>query len=75
MDHDKCRVMIGVGSLTPDKHGYKKYVGWGSISDSTAASVLYCSDLIEKWKSEVMRFKEEISQIFRPILWLRYVYT
>jgi len=52
MDKNRCRVMVGVGSLELDKHGYKQNIGWGSIADSTAASVLYSSGLAQKWRSE-----------------------
>ena len=56
MHGDRCRVLIGVGSLTPEKHGYKSFVGWGSFNESSAASVLYASGLVEKWTSEVELF-------------------
>ncbi len=66
MDNNKCKVLMGVGSLEIEKHGYKKNIGWGSISEATAAAVIYSSGVTDKWKSEVDLLHQNKVRIFDP---------
>lgn len=50
LNYNQCQVYLNFNPNQLTKHGYRKYLGWGALSEDKIASVLIKSGLLKKWR-------------------------